>query len=119
MSSVPNHLYNIIFFDKLPIENSVIYTSEGFNTNTTICYSIEVSWTASLGRTGIFEIQGTNVNEAVDDDWKTMIKHRITEDKCGLLINFEMISVGFVRVRYTSVTGEGGTLSVNLNSKQR
>lgn len=109
----PVHYANQVLLAVKATDHPNTWTSDSFCVNPVVFYSIHTVITAGTLRTGTYTIEASNdgTNFTVVDT------QSVTTGALSYLYNPGFIGYSWVRVKYVSTAGTGGTINVVINAK--
>jgi len=90
-------------------------TSTSQNLNSIHHFAVQFIWTGASTPVGTVILQGSNDNITFTDISDSLLAVSGNSGSC--LINYDLPSFGFVRLKYTRTSGSGGTVTCTINGK--
>jgi len=107
----PYHLFNDALIDAQSMSSDI--TSDPYNINEAISFSVQAIWSNGSSPVGDFVLQGSNDNSTFTD----LTSGSVSGNSGSILINVEKPAYAWIRLFYDRTSGSG-TLTAIVNGKR-
>lgn len=113
MSNTAIHEFNNLLITNGNFGADITSTSQVLNGVKS--FAVQFIWTGATTPVGEIVLQGSNDNSTYTNISDSLLS--ISGNSGSCLINYDMPSFGYVRVKYTRTSGSGGTVNCTINGK--